>query len=64
MFTAAIHGNITDELLEQFYLQETNLQDAAAAAPPDTPKGTGSGAGVTTHARKEISPGELSSLFL
>lgn len=46
---AFVFGNVTDETLEQFYLQQ---QDGVQDLNPHT-------GGETTHARKEVTPGKL-----
>ncbi|XP_063215521.1 discoidin domain-containing receptor 2-like [Bacillus rossius redtenbacheri] len=51
--SAPILGNMTDETLEQYFLQQDSVQEAAS--PP------GDAGGESTHARKEVTPGTATS---
>lgn len=52
-----VDGNVTDELLEEFYGQEIPVENTERPALSNLNPGVEKKSGETTHARKEITPG-------
>jgi hypothetical protein len=58
MLTVPVDGNVTDEILEEFYGQELPLDNTERPPLSNLNPGVEKKSGETTHARKEITPGK------
>jgi hypothetical protein len=58
-----VDGNVTDELLEEFYGQEIPVENTERPALSNLNPGVEKKSGETTHARKEITPGRIMDIF-
>jgi len=63
LFAVPVDGNVTDELLEEFYGQEISVDNTERPPVSNLNPGVQKKSGETTHARKEITPGRIYRYF-